>query len=163
MGEPTEQLTPGRNVVITTAGDRLMMNYPGNPFTIPMFAESRTRVFMTIGDGVLEFPTNAEGRIATLVIHSGVYPTRWRFGEHPDGRTGSQGVGNRAGTGVPRHTLRSHRRIEAGEVTTFRVVSTVGAGQGAASDAAERACLGRGGVRGSRCHQREDNADRCAE
>jgi hypothetical protein len=52
--------------------DRLMMNYPGNPITMSMFAESRTRFFMTTGDGAIEFSTNAEGRITTLMIHSNV-------------------------------------------------------------------------------------------
>jgi len=66
----TYELAPSRNVVVTMAGDRLIMKYPGNPNPILLFAESRTRFFGTIGDSVVEFPSNAEGRITSLVIHS---------------------------------------------------------------------------------------------
>ena len=47
-----------------------MMKYPGNPNPILLFAESRRRFFGTIGDSVVEFPSDAEGRISSLVIHS---------------------------------------------------------------------------------------------
>ena len=60
------------------------------------------------------------------------------------------------------HALATTARGINSQVTrrlSSMAMGTLGAGQGAASDASERACHGRRGARGSRCYQREDDAD----
>ena len=66
----TYELAPGRNVVVTAAGDRLMLSFPGSPDTLPMFAEAPDRFFVTVGDSVIDFQRDADGRITGLVNHS---------------------------------------------------------------------------------------------
>src|SRR5688500_1526451 len=67
----TYELAPGRNIVVTPGRDRLMMNFPGNPDTLTMFAEAQDRFFFTTRDEVIEFQSNGDQPVTRLVIHSG--------------------------------------------------------------------------------------------
>lgn len=67
----TYELAPGRNIVVTPGRDRLMMQFPGNPDTLTMFAEAQNRFFFTTRDEVIEFQGNGDQPVEGLVIHSG--------------------------------------------------------------------------------------------
>jgi hypothetical protein len=63
----TYEVAPGRAIVVSAAADRLLITFPGNPEPYPMFAEAPDRFFVTVGDSVIEFQSNADGRITGLV------------------------------------------------------------------------------------------------
>ena len=64
------ELAPGRSILVTSATDRLVMRFPGNPDALSMFAESETRFFFTVRDEVIEFLNNPDGSVAGLLIRS---------------------------------------------------------------------------------------------
>ena len=69
----TYDLARGGNVVVTATGDQLTIVFSGNPNApLPLFAEAPNRFFVTVGDSVIEFQSNADGRVTGLVNHSGV-------------------------------------------------------------------------------------------
>jgi hypothetical protein len=66
----TYELAPGRRILVTSASDRLVMQFPGNPDTLAMFAESETRFFFTVRDEIIEFQKDPDGSVARLLIRS---------------------------------------------------------------------------------------------
>jgi hypothetical protein len=66
----TYELGPGRNIVITSGGDRLLMRFPTNADTLAMFAEAPDRFFFTVREETIEFQRHPDGSVAVLVIHS---------------------------------------------------------------------------------------------
>ena len=65
----TYEVAPGQAIVVSAAADRLMITFPGNPEPLPMFAEAPNRFFVTVGDSVIEFQSDADGRVTGLVNH----------------------------------------------------------------------------------------------
>jgi len=61
---------PGFDLLITLEGDRLMAESIGQ-FKYPLFAESETHFFFKDVEAEIEFPANAKGEFAQLVLHRG--------------------------------------------------------------------------------------------
>jgi hypothetical protein len=63
------ELAPNRTIVITAAGDHLVMRFPANPDTLTLFAETPTQFFLTTREELVEFKRDAGGMVVQLIIH----------------------------------------------------------------------------------------------
>lgn len=66
----TYPLTPAFALRIFREGERLLVQATGQD-PVPMFAEARDRFFLKLVDAQLTFRRDAQGRVASVVLHQG--------------------------------------------------------------------------------------------